>query len=212
MITRKNTSVGRIAAFGAVVALVLPLVGVSTPAVAEESGELPMNFQANVIAVPGTPGGARGTMMEIRIREWTTDEDRQQVLTEIQEASTQSARNRNRAVARALRGASRVGSMNLRGTTGWPIRYSRITQLPDGGQRIILATDRPVSWNEALNTGSVVGDFDVTALELTLDAEGNGEGRLSVGTEVRWNEAAGKLEVTNFSVQPATLGNVRRTN
>lgn len=171
-----------------------------------------MNFQANVIAVPGTPGGARGTVIEIRIREWTTEEERQQVLAEIQEASTQSARNRNRSVARALRGASRVGSMNLRGTTGWPIRYSRITQLPDGGQRIILATDRPVSWDEALNTGSVVGDFDVTALELTLDAEGNGEGRLSVGTEVRWNEAAGKLEVTNFSVQPAQLGNLRRTN
>ena len=81
MTTTRNISVGRIAAFGAVVALVLPLVGVSTPAVAEESGELPMNFQANVIAVPGTTGGARGTMMEIRIREWTTDEDRHQVLT-----------------------------------------------------------------------------------------------------------------------------------
>jgi len=207
-----SRSTCRIAAIAGALALLSPFVGVPSSAVAEESANLPMNFQANVIAVPGTAGGARGTMIEIRIREWTTEEERQQVLTEIKEASAQSGRNRNRAVARALRGASRVGSMNLRGTTGWPIRYSRITQLPDGGQRIILATDRPVSWNEALNTGSVVGDFDVTALELTLDAEGNGEGRLSVGTEVRWNEAAEKLEVTNFSVQPATLGNLRRTN
>ena len=210
--SRLSRSICRIAAIAAVLALLSPFVGVPSPAVAEEATALPMNFQANVIAVPGTPGGARGTMIEIRIREWTTEEERQQVLTEIKEASAQSGRNRNRGVARALRGSSRVGSMNLRGTTGWPIRYSRITQLPDGGQRIILATDRPVSWNEALNTGSVVGDFDVTALELTLDVEGNGEGRLSVGTEVRWNEAAEKLEVTNFSVQPATLGNLRRTN
>lgn len=209
MITRKNTSVGRIAAFGAMVALVLPLLGVSAPAVAEESGELPMNFVANVMAVTGSPGGARSTMLEIRIREWTTEEDRQQVLTEIQEASAQGARNRNRAVARALRGSSRVGSMNLRAQTGWPIRYSRHTQLPDGKQRILLATDRPVSFAEAFNTGTVAGDFDVTVIELTLDAEGNGDGRLSVGTEVRWNDEAGKLEVTNFSSQPIMLGNVR---
>ena len=47
---------------------------------------------------------------------------------------------------------------------------------------------------------------------MTLDAEGNGEGVLSLGTEVRWNDKEEKLEVTNFSSQPIKLGNVRRTN
>lgn len=201
----------RVGAFTAALALLLPLVGVPTPAVAEESAELPMNFQANVMAVTGGSGAARSTMIEIRIREWTTDEERHQVLTEIQEASAQSGRNRNRAVARALRGASRVGSMNLRGTTGWPIRYSRLAQNADGSQRIMLATDRPVSFVEAFNS-SMAGDFDVTMIELTLDAEGNGDGVLSVGTEVRWSDEAGELEVTNISSQPVRLGNVRRTN
>ncbi len=49
--------------------------------------------------------------------------------------------------------------------------------MPDGGQRILLATDRPASFAEAPNQGAVVGDFDVTVVELTLDAEGNGEGQ-----------------------------------
>ncbi len=151
-------------------------------------------------------------MLEIRIREWTTEEEREQVLSEIKEASSQSTRNRNRAVARALRCASRVGSMNLRAQTSWSVRYSRMTQMPDGKKRIILATDRPVSFSEALNTGSVVGDFDVTLIEMTLDAEGNGDGVLSLGTEVRWNDGDNKIEVTNFSSQPIKLGNVRRTN
>lgn len=206
------TSTGRSVALGSALALLLPLIGVSAPVVAEESVDLPMNFQANVIAVLGTGGGARGSMLEIRIREWTTEEERQQVLTEIQEASSQSDRNRNRAVARALRGASRVGSMNLRGTTGWPIRYSRQSQLPDGKQRIILATDRPVSFIEAFDSSRMVGDFDVTVVDLTLDAEGNGEGTISVGTEVRWNDQAGRLEIANFSTQPVRLTDVRRTN
>lgn len=202
----------RVAAFAAALALLSPFVGMPTPAVAEEAGDLPKNFQANVMVVTGQPGGPRSSLLEIRLREWTTEEERQQVLTEIKESSAQSARNRNRAVARALRGASRVGSMNLRNTTGWPIRYSRHTQLSDGGQRILLATDRPVSFAEALSAGAVVGDFDVTVVELTLDAEGNGEGTISVGTEVRWNDQTGKLEVTNFSTQPVRLTNLRRTN
>ena len=203
---------GRALVLATVLTLLLPLAGAPTPVVAEESVDLPMNFQANVIAVSGTGRGARGSMLEIRIREWTTEEERQQVLTEIQEASSQSDRNRNRAVARALRGASRVGSMNLRGTTGWPIRYSRQSQLPDGKQRIILATDRPVSFIEAFDSSRMVGDFDVTVVDLTLDAEGSGEGTISVGTEVRWNEQTGRLEIANFSTQPVRLTNVQRTN
>lgn len=210
MTSTRTLSVRGMALLGAV-ALVLPLIGASAPAVAEESAGLPMNFQANVMVVTGQPGGPRASMLDIRIREWTTEEERQQVLAEIKEASAQSARNRNRAVARALRGASTVGTMNLRNTTGWPIRYSRHMELPDGGQRIMLATDRPVSFAEALSQGAVVGDFDVTMVELTLDAEGNGEGTISVGTEVRWNDQSGKLEVTNFSTQPVRLTNVRRT-
>jgi hypothetical protein len=191
-------------------AILLPLVCLPAPAVAESS-DLPLNFQANVMVTQSGVGGRRSSMIEIRIREWTTEEERQGVLAEIQEASARGGRNHNRAVARALRGASRVGSMNLRAQTGWPIRYSRHSMTPGGKQRIILATDRPVSFAEAFNS-SMVGDFDVTVIELTLDADGNGEGTLSLGTEVRWNSETEKLEVTNLTSQPIKLGNVRRTN
>lgn len=211
MTKMRRQVLSRSAALAAAVALLLPLVGLPSPAVAEESSDLPLNLQANVMVTQSGTGARRSSMLQIRIREWTTEEERQEVLAEIQEASTQSTRNRNRAVARALRGASRVGSMNLPATTGWPIRYSRHDQTADGKQRIILATDRPVSFAEAFNS-SMVGEFDVTVIQLTLDAEGNGEGTLSLGTEVRWNSDTEKLEVTNLSSQPIMLGNVRRVN
>ena len=143
-----------------------------------------------------------------RIREWTTEEDRGQLLSEIQQATSQGARNRNRAVARALRGGTTVGSVNLRARTSWPLRYSREFPLEDGGRRIILATDRPVTFQEEI-TSSVARDFDVTVIELVLDKDGQGEGTLSVGTEVTWNAQAEELEVTNFSTQPTRLTNVR---
>lgn len=150
-------------------------------------------------------------MLEIRLQSLTTDEEREQILGEIKESSAQGPRNHNRAVARALRGASRVGSMNLRAQTGWPIRYSRMEKTADGKLRILLATDRPVNFEEAA-TRSMAGEFDVTVVELTLDVEGNGDGVVSVGTEVRWNSETDKLEVTNFSSQLVRLGNIRRTN
>jgi hypothetical protein len=182
------------------------LAPVATPAAAEEMETL--RFEANVMAGSGQ-GGHRSTMIEIRVRAWTTEEERQMVLDEIKEASAQSTRNRNRAVARALRGASRVGSMNLRAQTSWPIRYSRLVEGADGSRRILLATDRPVTFAEAFGN-TQAGDFDVTLVELIFDAEGNGRGSLSLGTEVRWNDAEEKLEVTNLTSQPVRLGNVRQ--
>ena len=192
--------------------LVLPMSGISVPAFAAEGiAELPWNLQANAMVTQAGTGGRRSSSLQLRINAWTTDEEREQVLAEIQEATAQGGRRGNRAVARALRGASRVGTVNAPGQTGWSLRYSRVMQLPDGKQRILLATDRPVAFAEAWTSNSG-GDFDVTVIQLTLDAEGNGGGSLSFGTEVIWNTETESLEVTNFTSQPIALGNVRRTN
>lgn len=176
------------------------------PAAAEDN--LPQRFQANMMAAGG-PGGRPSSMLEFSVSSWTTEEDRQQVLTEIKEASSQQVRNRNRAVARALRGAPRIGTIALRGSTGWPLRFSREVPMEDGGRHVRLATDRPVTFIEAY-ANLTVGDFDVTLIELTFDKDGNGSGVLSLGTEVRWNDETEAIEITNFTSQPIRLGNVRQ--
>lgn len=192
--------------------LFLPLMAHPTIAVAEEGmSELPWNLQANAMVTQAGTGGRRSSSLQLRINSWTTEEEREQILTEIQEATAQGGRRGNRAVARALRGAARVGTLNAPGQTGWSLRYARAMQLPEGKQRILLATDRPVAFAEAW-TSTRGGDFDVTVIQLTLDAEGNGEGTLSFGTEVVWNTETESLDVTNFTSQPIALGNVRRTN
>ncbi len=188
-----------------VLGLILVLANVES---AEAESRLPEHFQANVMATAGAAGG-RSTMLEIRVLGWTSEEERQQLLSEIIESTSQQKRNRNRAVARALRGASRVGIVFPRASTGWPLHYAKEFPLEDGGRRILLATDRPVTFTEAYGN-LMFGDFDVTIIELNLDKDGNGEGILSLGTEVSWNPEAEKLEVTNFSSQPLRLGNVRR--
>ena len=44
---------------------------------------------------------------------------------------------------------------------------------------------------------------------LIVDAVDPGEGLLSLGTEVKWNDQAGKIEITNVTSQPIKLGDVR---
>ena len=199
------------AALALILGLLMPLIGTPSAAVAEESFDLPMNLQGNLMLAQSGTGGRRSSMLQIRIREWTTEEERHQILSEIQESSAQGGRNHNRAVARALRGGSRVGTLNVPGGTGWSLRYSRVGKTSEGKYRIILATDRPVAFAEAWNS-SMAGEFDVSVIQLTIDAEGKGEGTLSLGTEVRWNSETERLEVTNLSSQPIRFGDVRRTN
>lgn len=208
---RRPIPVGTLTAI-LVTLFLLPVAGGPSPVIAEEAlDELPWRFQANAMVTQAGTRGRRSSTLELRINSWTSEEERQQILTEIQEASAQGGRRGDRAVARALRGASRVGTLNAPGQTGWSLRYSRLIPTPDGGHRILLATDRPVAFAEAW-TSTRGGDFDVTVIQLSLDAEGNGEGTLSFGTEVRWNEETESLDVTNFTSQPIALGNVRRVN
>ena len=74
-------------------------------------------YQANAMVVAG--GGA-SSVVEINIYGWTTEEDRSEALAAIQAAYEQSTRNRNRSVAKALRGLPKVGYMFFAGRQGWP--------------------------------------------------------------------------------------------
>lgn len=176
--------------------------GALPAAAATESIE---EYRANAIEAAG-----RGSsVVEIRIYRWSTDEEREELLQVVKDATAAGRRN-DRTLAKALRGQPKTGYMFLAGKQGHPLRYSRLFE-GEGKRRILLATDRPVSFREAYQQ-SQLGDFDITVIELIVDDSGNGEGVLSVGTEVKWNEAAGKLEVTNVSSQPIKLTGVRKVN
>ena len=178
--------------------LVLALALGAMPALAQKSIE---QYQANAIVQTG--GGA--SMVEINIYRWSTDEERDELLQAIKDATNSNRRNRD--VSTALRGQKKTGFAFLAGRMGYPLRYAREFKT-DEGRQIVLATDRPVSFGEVYSQGQA-GDFDTTIIVLKLDDKGHGEGIVSVGTEVLWNDKTGKLEVTNATSQPVKLGNVR---
>ncbi len=168
------------------------------PAMAQKSIE---QYKGNAIVQTG----GRASMVEINIYRWSSDDERNEILESIKEATEDTSLSRH--VAQTLRGQKKTGYAFLAGQQGYPLRYSREFKT-DKGRQVILATDRPVSFGEVYQH-SKLGDFDVTVILLDLDDSGNGEGIISVGTEVLWNEETGKLEVTNTTSQPVKLGNVR---
>ena len=161
-------------------------------------------FQANALAIDG-PSGAKSAVIHINIYEWSSDDDREEVQDAIQEATEN--KRAYRAVPDALRKLGKAGYMFLAGGQGWPIRYARVME-NEGKREIFLATDRPVTFSEVYR-GSAVRDFDITLIVLKFEDSDKGEGIASVGTEVKWDEAKGQIEITNYSSQPVRLGDVR---
>ena len=180
------------------IALILALALGVMPALAQKSIE---QYKANAIVQTG----GRASMVEINIYRWSSDEERDELLQVIKDAT--NSKRRNRDVSTALRGQKKTGYVFLAGSMGYPLRYSREFKT-EKGRQIILATDRPVSFGEVYSQGQL-GDFDTTIIILNVDDKGNGEGIVSVGTEVIWNDETGKIEVTNVTSQPVKLGNVR---
>lgn len=185
----------------AVALMVATLLSVA-PATAKKP-EIIESYKANAIEVTG----AGSTMVEIHIYGWTTDDSRQEVLDAVKK-STDVDKPNTRIVAQALRGQEKVGYAFMAGRQGYPIRYAKTFDMGNGKRQIVLATDRPVSFEEVYKQ-SQLGDFDVTLVILNVDENGKGSGVLSLGTELKWNDKEGKIEMTNTSSQPIKLGDVR---
>src|SRR5919198_3198555 len=80
--------------------------------------------------------------VDIVIERWSTDQERDQLRAALQEGGPDAL----------LRGLQKIkdpaGYIRTPGSVGYPLRFARQIAMSDGGRRIIIATDRPVSFLE----------------------------------------------------------------
>ena len=101
-----------------------------------------------------------------------------------------------------------VGYMRTPNSLGYDLYYARRIDNPDGSYRVIVATNRRVAWREASsNTRSMQYQFNV--IELHLDKDGKGEGKMVPMAKVTWDAKAKKLEIENYNALPIDLINVK---
>jgi hypothetical protein len=117
------------------------------------------------------------------------------------------------ALAAAIGRAPTVGYIWTNDVTGYSIKYAYRTSLPEGGERIIVATDRRLgafttSWTPT--TAAPATDYEFTLVEIRLDSKGLGEGKTSLTTKVVLDNEAKTVALDDYTATPAILQSVRR--
>jgi hypothetical protein len=178
---------------------ILTALLVAIPAlVGAQTAGSPERFVANAIN-PNT--SAAGTI-EIVVNRWSTDADRDKLLAQVLNSNQDKLLN-------AVQDMPRVGYIRTPDSIGWDLRFARKTPGEDGGERIVLMTDRRIGFWEARNRPRTI-DYPFTFIELRFNKDGAGEGKMSLATRVIGDKENGIITLENYDLQPVMLTNVKR--
>jgi hypothetical protein len=108
-----------------------------------------------------------------------------------------------------LQDMPRMGYFRAPGNLGWDIHFARKLPLPDGGERVVLVTDRRIGFWEAANQPRSI-DYPFTVIELRLNRDGEGEGKMSLATKIIPDKENKIVTLENYETQPVLLTNVKR--
>lgn len=184
---------------GMVVAVLLAM-GAITIFVPVEAAEKPV-LRLRAFAVDRNVSPARAETLDIVIERWSTDAERDRLRGVLVEKGADALLEELKKLK------PRVGYIATTGRLGWDIHFAR--QEPSGdGRRIVLATDRPMSFWELWNRPRSA-DYTFTLAEIRLRPDGTGEGKLAPAAKVAWNEGLRAIEIENYGIEPVRLTEVK---
>jgi hypothetical protein len=195
----------RLAVLGIVaVALVTALAVTASPAQAGEK------YFARAVNM-GSIGAGRSTTLQITIDRWTTDEERNKLLGVVTQYANEKRGQEE--LVKALQASTDVGNVQFQGaaamSSGFPstrLYYAR--EFPtEEGRTIVLATDRPISGQEAMSSAAV-SNYPISVIVLDLDKEGKGSGTLNIAVQVLWDEKTGQIKFGQYTTEPIRLTKV----
>jgi len=144
----------------------------------------------------------RTSTVDIVVNRWSTPAERQRLLTVLLEKGPEKLLD-------VLQDMPRVGYFRTPESTGWDLHYAQRAPLPDGGERVVLATDRRINFWEAANRPRSI-DYPFTVIELRLNRDGQGEGKMSIATKITVEKESNTIVLENYGTQPVLLQSVRR--
>jgi hypothetical protein len=108
----------------------------------------------------------------------------------------------------ALEKSKDLGRVAPTGSVGTTMRVVLINPRPDGGQHIVLATNRPIAFGELYN-GTRSRDYPIGIVVLNVDGNGKGTGTFAPLCKVKFNKKK-ELVVEHYGQKPFRLANVTR--
>jgi len=148
-------------------------------------------------------GGPSTAVLDFTITRWSTDEERAQLLAIIKEN-----KNPTDKLLKALQKLPKVGFIRTTQSLGWDLHYARETPLDEGGRSIVLATDRPINFWEARNQPRSI-DYPFTILEMHLDKNDEGSGKILVGTKI-YIDKKNNVVLENYAQQPVMFNEIKK--
>jgi hypothetical protein len=179
------------------VTLGTPGAGVSAQNVGEKFTAFAINMNS----------GPKTATVDISIDRWSTDAEREQLLSILVEEKDQY--RANQALLKAIQKLPKVGYLRTPQTLAWDLRYARQSQMEDGGRQIVVATDRPVGFREARNQPRTM-DYPFTVVEMRLNKEDKGEGKMLAGTKIYIEPKTKNLVLENYAQQPVRLNEIHK--
>jgi hypothetical protein len=145
--------------------------------------------------------GAAG-VVDINIFRWSTDEEREKLLTTLQEFG------RDKLIDELMKIRPVVGYMRTPNSIGYDLYYARNNVQPDGSRHVVMATNRRVAMAEARSQTRSM-QYQLTVIELHLDKNGKGEGKMVPAAKISWDVKKKAIEIENFRALPVDLVNVQ---
>jgi hypothetical protein len=178
--------------------LVCAAIAAAAIAVTAQTNGVPERFTA--MAVNMNNGGS-GTI-ELVVNRWSTENERTRLMTTLQDKGPDKLLD-------VLQKLPRVGYIRANGGLGYDLHYAYKTPGADGGERVVLATDRRIGFWEASRQPRSI-DYPFTVIELRMNKDGEGEGKMSLATKITADKDKTTVTLENYETTPVLLQSVRR--
>jgi len=171
------------------------------PAQAQEKKEKPKRYRFTAFAV-NMGSGPKAGVIDITLERLTTAEERDNLIAAFVEGG------QDKLLSALQKVKPRVGFIRSPSSLGYDLQYAWRIVNSDGTSRIIIGTDRPVSFFEASRNTRTM-DYPFTIIEMRLDAKGEGEGRMASGTKISKSKDGKTIELENYGISPVALNQIK---
>lgn len=168
---------------------------------------LPIRMRTFAVNLSNNLTGANA-IIQITLDQWSTAQERANLLQTVPKGQDD--------LVRALQKMPTKGRINIPGWTGpdpqnyrlgWDLKYAWHEPLPDGGERIVVATDRQMSFRETVNNPRTT-DYPFLLIQIHLTKDGKGEGKMAPFTQITFDKKKNVMEMEIYGTEPVRLNNI----
>ncbi|HEX5108251.1 MAG TPA: hypothetical protein VFV95_07385 [Vicinamibacterales bacterium] len=169
---------------------------------AAQAQNKPERYLAHAVNLGNAPVRWTSLIVEMAVTRWSTDAERDRLTAILLDDGPN-------ALLKALQDMPRAGYIRTPDSIGYDLRFARKYPGEDGGERVVLATDRYIGFWEATNRPRTI-DYPFTVVEMRIGPNGEGEGKMSLFTKIIADKKSHTIVLEDYGTQPVLLQHVRK--